>query len=152
MSQALLDSAPRTHRRDRVAPILDTLHAAGRFQTLIATLAATGMSDQLRRPGAFTLFAPNDYAFERLPIETVRLLLNHPDRLRAVLRMHLTDGEFRERDFIFFTRVPSWAGTDLHLSLTDQGEALVSGVPVLTADILASNGVIHEMDGVIMGE
>ena len=152
MSQTLLAPGSRTHRRDRVARILDTLRAAGRFQTLIATLAATGLSEMLRAPGSVTLFAPSDYAFERLPIETVRLLLNHPDRLRAVLRVHVTDGEYRERDLIPFTRLRSQAGADLHLSLTDQGEVLVNGVPVLTADILASNGVIHELDGVLLGD
>jgi uncharacterized surface protein with fasciclin (FAS1) repeats len=150
VSQEPLDDRGRAHRRDRVASILDTLRATDRFQTLIATLAATGLSELFRAPGSFTLFAPNDHAFERLPVETVRLLLNHSDRLRTVLQAHLTDGEFRQRDLIPFTRLPSRAGTDLHLAYTDQGETLVNGVAVFTADILASNGVIHELDGVLL--
>jgi uncharacterized surface protein with fasciclin (FAS1) repeats len=133
-----------------VASILETLRAAGRFQTLIATLAATGLSDLLHAPGTFTLFAPSDHAFERLPIETIRLLLNDPDRLRALLRVHITDGEYRERDLIPFTRLRNQPGTALHLSLNDRGEVLVNGIEVLTADILASNGVIHELDGVLL--
>jgi uncharacterized surface protein with fasciclin (FAS1) repeats len=151
MTATVPDLRTFDRRRDRVAPILQTLHASRRFQTLIAALAATGLSEPLKSPGgAITLFAPSDHAFERMPIETVRQWLSHPDLLRAVLQGHMVDGEYSERDLIPFTRVPSRSGAGLHFSATDQGDIFVNGVEVLTTDILASNGVIHELDGVIL--
>jgi uncharacterized surface protein with fasciclin (FAS1) repeats len=152
MSEALLNLRTIARERDGLVPIIQTLAGTGRFQTLITTLAATGLSQALLAPGPRTLFAPSDYAFERLPVETVRQFLNHPGLLRSVLQAHITDGEFCERDLIPFTRLRSHAGSEIHLSLTDQGEALVNGVPVLTADILATNGVIHELDGVLLAD
>jgi uncharacterized surface protein with fasciclin (FAS1) repeats len=145
---------PRSHWRDQVASIFATLAATNRFQTFTALLVGTRLSEGLRAPGggSVTLFAPSDYAFERLPREVMHGLLADPDRLRTVLEVHLTDGLFYERDLIPFTRLQSRAGVSLHLAITEKGETLVNGIPVLTADILATNGVIHELDGVLLAD
>jgi len=142
--------ASESSRRAGVRPILETLAGAGRFQTLITALAATGLSRRFTGPGSWTLFAPSDHAFERLPILLVRALLEDADRLRSLLLLHVIDGEYPEKDLVPFSRIPSVAGVDLPFSRDDHGETLVHGVPILTADILAANGIVHEMDGVIL--
>lgn len=139
-----------SYRRDGVRPMLATLAATGRFQTLIAALSATGLGSRLTGTGSWTLFAPSDHAFERLPAEVIQGLMDDPDRLRSLLLAHVVDGEYAGRDLIPFTRVPSVAGVDLSFAEDEYGETLVHGVPVLTADIVAANGIIHELDGVVM--
>jgi uncharacterized surface protein with fasciclin (FAS1) repeats len=139
-----------SYRRDGVRPLLGTLAATGRFQALIAALSATGLGSRLDGTGSWTLFAPSDHAFERLPAEVIQGLMDNPDRLRNLLLVHVVDGEYAARDLIPFTRIPSVAGVELPLAESEYGEVLVHGVPVLTADIVAANGIIHEMDGVVL--
>src|SRR5690606_29324688 len=103
---------PATH----VAGMLQTLMAADRFRTFIAAVAAAGVSRDLSR-GGLTVFAPSDYAFERLPVETLTGLFTDRDRLRAFLAAHIVRGEYAERDLIPFTRLPTLAGNALTLSV-----------------------------------
>lgn len=136
---------PATH----LAGMLQTLMAADRFRTFIAAVAAAGVSRDLSR-GGLTVFAPSDYAFERLPVETLTTLFTDPDRLRVFLAAHIVRGEYAERDLIPFTRLPTLAGTELSLSVgRDDREILVDGVGIVTTDIVTSGGVVHELDGVL---
>ena len=132
-----------------LATLLDTMVAAGRFTTMLNALTAVGMQRTLRLQGPFTLFAPSDWAFEKLPRGVMSSLTGEPRHLERLLQGHLVPGRFHERDLIPFTRLPSLAGRDLHLSLVD-GDVLVNGITVVTTDILAGNGVVQEMDGVLM--
>lgn len=132
-----------------LAGMLQTLMAADRFRTFIAAVAAAGVSRDLTR-GGLTVFAPSDYAFERLPVETLTTLFTDPDRLRVFLAAHIVRGEYAERDLIPFTRLPTLAGTELSLSVgRDDREILVDGVGIVTTDIVTSGGVVHELDGVL---
>ena len=132
-----------------IAGMLQTLMAADRFRTFIAAVAAAGVSRDLSR-GGLTVFAPSDYAFERLPVETLTTLFTDPDRLRVFLAAHIVRGEYAERDLIPFTRLPTLAGTELSLSVgRDDREILVDGVGIVTTDIVTSGGVVHELDGVL---
>lgn len=136
---------PATH----VAGMLQTLMAADRFRTFIAAVAAAGMSRDLSR-GGLTVFAPSDYAFERLPVETLTTLFSDGDRLRVFLAAHVVRGEYAERDLIPFTRLPTLAGSELTLSIgRDDREILVDGIGIVTTDIVTSGGVVHELDGVL---
>ena len=132
-----------------LAGMLQTLMAADRFRTFIAAVAAAGVSRDLSR-GGLTVFAPSDYAFERLPVETLTDLFTDPDRLRVFLAAHIVRGEYAERDLIPFTRLPTLAGTELSLSVgRDDREILVDGVGIVTTDIVTAGGVVHELDGVL---
>jgi uncharacterized surface protein with fasciclin (FAS1) repeats len=132
-----------------LAPLLDTMAAAGRFTTIIAALETAGMSRGLRLQGPFTLFAPSDWAFEKLPRGVLAGLLREPRHLERLLQGHLVAGTYHERDLIPFTRLRSLAGRDLHLALVE-GDVLVNGITVVTTDIEAGNGVVHEVDGVVL--
>ena len=132
-----------------LAGMLQTLMAADRFRTFIAAVAAAGVSRDLSR-GGLTVFAPSDYAFERLPVETLTTLFTDRDRLRVFLAAHVVRGEYAERDLIPFTRLPTLAGSELTLSIgRDDREILVDGVGIVTTDIVTSGGVVHELDGVL---
>jgi uncharacterized surface protein with fasciclin (FAS1) repeats len=138
-----------TRRPADVAGLLQTLSATGRFRLLVAAVAAAGLSRDLSR-GGLTVFAPSDWAFERLPAEVTRDLFSSRERLRAVLEGHIVSGEYPERDLIPFTRLATAAGTELQLSVghTDS-DILVEGMTIVTTDIRTAGGVVHELDGVI---
>ncbi len=129
--------------------ILETLAATDRFRHFIAAVAAAGMTRELAR-GNLTVFAPSDLAFERLPA-TERLALDQGgEPLRRLLRGHLVEGRYYERDLIPFTRLPTPAGTELHFLVgVSDGDIRVEGLGIVTTDILSLGGVVHEVDGVI---
>lgn len=136
---------PATH----LAGMLQTLMAADRFRTFIAAVAAAGVSRDLSR-GGLTVFAPSDYAFERLPVETLTSLFTDRNRLRVFLAAHVVRGEYAERDLIPFTRLPTLAGGEVTLTVgRDDREILVDGVGIVTTDIVTLGGVVHELDGVL---
>ncbi|MEO8636763.1 MAG: fasciclin domain-containing protein [Gemmatimonadales bacterium] len=135
--------------RHPLGTMLDTMAATGRFATMIAALGTAGLSRSLRLQGPFTLFAPSDWAFAKLPKRVLDDLLREPHQIEHLLRGHLVAGRYFERDLIPFTRLPSLAGRSLNLSLGD-GDVFVNGVTIVTTDIEAGNGVVHEMDRVLM--
>lgn len=132
-----------------VSGLLQTLGAAARFRTFIAAVAAAGLTQELSR-GDTTVFAPSDWAFERLPSGVLREMFGSPERLRALLEGHIVAGVYPERDLIPFTRLSTAAGTVLRLTIgeTDR-EILVDGIGIVTTDILTADGVVHELDGVV---
>ena len=141
-----------SHERP-LATLIDTMAATGRFTAIIAALTAAGMGRSLRLQGPYTLFAPSDWAFEKLPKNLMAGLEREPRQLEQLLRGHLVAGSYRERDLIPFTRLPNLAGRSIRLSLGENyGDVYANGIAIVTSDILAGNGVVHEIDEVMFSD
>ncbi|SDB80799.1 Uncaracterized surface protein containing fasciclin (FAS1) repeats [Raineyella antarctica] len=137
--------------------IVDTAVAAGDFKTLTAALTAAGLVDTLKGPGPFTVFAPNDAAFAKLPAGTVDTLLKEPQgKLSEILKYHVIKGEVKAADVLTMDgkKVPTLQGGDLTIKVNGDKVSLVDAtghsVNVITTDVQATNGVIHVIDGVLM--
>lgn len=131
--------------------IVDTAVAAGNFKTLAAALQAAGLVDTLKGPGPFTVFAPTDEAFAKLPAGTVDDLLkpeNH-DKLVAILTYHVVPGEVMAKDVVKLHEAKTVNGKELKI-VTDGGKVMVDNANVVKTDIACSNGVIHVIDSVLL--
>ncbi len=130
--------------------IVDTAVGAGNFTTLAAALTAAGLVETLKGPGPFTVFAPTDAAFAALPAGTVEELLKpeNKDKLIALLTYHVLAGKVMSTDLSEGLKAKTVNGAEVTITL--DGGAKVNGVVISTADIAASNGVIHVIDAVIM--
>jgi uncharacterized surface protein with fasciclin (FAS1) repeats len=132
--------------------IVDTAVANGNFKTLAAALGAAGLVDTLKGPGPFTVFAPTDAAFAALPAGTVDNLLKpeNKDQLTAILTYHVVAGKAEAKDVLGKKQdVKTVEGSEVTIDGTG-GKVVVGGATVTTADVMASNGVIHVIDKVIM--
>lgn len=132
--------------------IVDTAIDAGSFGTLVAAVKAAGLVETLKGEGPFTVFAPTDEAFAALPDGTVEDLLKpeNKDQLTAILTYHVVPGKVMSGDLSDGMMATTVEGSDLTIS-TDDG-VMVNNATVTTADIEASNGVIHVIDSVLMPE
>ncbi|SDI73346.1 fasciclin domain-containing protein [Lutimaribacter saemankumensis] len=130
--------------------IVDTAVDAGSFTTLVAAVQAAGLVDTLKGDGPFTVFAPTDEAFAALPEGTVEDLLKpeNKDKLTAILTYHVVPGKVMSGDLSNNMMATTVQGGDV--TIMTEGGVTVDGANVVTADIEASNGVIHVIDGVIM--
>ena len=128
--------------------ILDTAAAAGNFTTLIAAVEAAGLTETLSGEGPFTVFAPTDEAFAALPAGTVEALLADPAALAAILTYHVVAGKVMSTDLTNGMMAATVNGAEV--TITTEGGVMVNDATVTTADIEASNGVIHVIDKVIM--
>jgi uncharacterized surface protein with fasciclin (FAS1) repeats len=128
--------------------IVDTAIAAGNFTTLVAGIKAAGLTDTLTGKGPFTIFAPTDEAFKKLPVGALDALLKDTAKLKAVLSYHVVPGHVMAQDFKS-GEVMTVQGTAL-TALVSSSDARVNGAHVRQRDITASNGVIHDIDAVIM--
>jgi len=130
--------------------IVDTAVAAGSFTTLAAALGAAGLVDTLKGEGPFTVFAPTDDAFAALPEGTVANLLlpENKDQLIAILTYHVVPGKVMSTDLTNGMTAATVQGSDV--TIMTEGGVKVNDANVTTADIEASNGVIHVIDTVIM--
>ncbi len=135
-----------SHTKD----IVDTAVAAGSFTTLVAAVQAAGLVDTLKGEGPFTVFAPTDAAFAALPAGTVEDLLKpeNKDKLAAILTYHVVPGKVMSTDLSEGLKAASVQGGELTITL--EGGAKVNGAVISTADIEATNGVIHVIDSVIL--
>ena len=131
------------------ADIVDTAVAAGNFTTLATALTAAGLVDTLKGSGPFTVFAPTDAAFAKLPAGTLDSLLANPDQLRAVLTYHVVAGRVTAADLVKLHGAPTVQGEDVTIN-TANGMVNINDATVTKADIMASNGVIHVIDTVIL--
>ncbi len=133
-----------------VKDIVDTAVGAGTFTTLVAAVTAAGLVDTLKGEGPFTVFAPSDAAFAALPAGTVEDLLKpeNKDKLTALLTYHVVAGKVMSTDLTEGMKAATVNGAEVTITL--DGGAKVNGVTISTADIAASNGVIHVIDAVIM--
>lgn len=130
--------------------IVDTAVAAGQFKTLAAALEAAGLVETLKGAGPFTVFAPTDAAFAALPAGTVEDLLKpeNKDKLTEILTYHVVAGKVMAGDLKDGMKAPTVEGAEITIDL-DNGP-MVNDAKVTTADVAASNGVIHVIDKVIM--
>ncbi len=131
--------------------IVDTAVEAGTFNTLAAALTAAELVDTLKGDGPFTVFAPTDEAFAKLPEGTVDNLLKpeNKDQLIAVLTYHVVPGEVMAADVVNLTEAPTVNGASIPVAVMD-GKVMLGEVAVTATDIDASNGVIHVIDGVLL--
>jgi uncharacterized surface protein with fasciclin (FAS1) repeats len=130
--------------------IVDTAVAAGKFKTLAAALGAAGLVDTLKGAGPFTVFAPTDEAFAKLPAGTVESLVKpeNKDKLTAILTHHVVKGKVMAADVSKIKGAVAVGGQ--RLDVGTQGGVTIDGAKVTTADIVCSNGVIHIIDTVIL--
>ncbi len=127
--------------------IVDTAVAAGKFNTLATALKAAGLVDTLKGPGPFTVFAPTDEAFAKIPKADLDALLKDKAKLTAVLTYHVVPGKVMAKD-VKAGKVKTVQGGELTLGTT--GGVTVDAAKVVQADIAASNGVIHVIDSVVL--
>ena len=132
--------------------IVDTAVSAGSFSTLAAALTAAGLVDTLKGDGPFTVFAPTDEAFARLPEGTVEELLKpeNRDKLIAVLTYHVVSGKVMSGDVVTIDSAKTVQGNNIAVSVGGDGSVMLNGAKVTAVDIAASNGVIHVIDNVLI--
>jgi len=128
--------------------LADTIMAFGQFTTFARALQAAGLVDTLRSPGPYTLFAPTDAAFSKLPEGTLDALLQDPEVLRAVLSYHVTPGNVTAAQVIQVPSVRTVQGESVRITASS-GLVRINDATVTQADILASNGMIHVIDTVL---
>jgi uncharacterized surface protein with fasciclin (FAS1) repeats len=131
-----------------MADIVDTAVSAGSFNTLVAAVQAAGLVDTLKSPGPFTVFAPVDEAFAKLPPGTIQTLLQNIPQLTRILKYHVVPGKLMKADLAQLGTVTSVEGSTINIDCTDSFE--VKNATVLNADIEVDNGVIHVIDKVIL--
>ena len=138
---------PGTGDRD----IVDTAVANGSFKTLAAALQAAGLVDTLKGAGPFTVFAPTDAAFAKLPAGTVEGLLEPKNKaqLQRLLTYHVVPGKVGSAAVVKMTTAKAVSGDAIAISAKG-GKVMINNATVVTADIAASNGVIHVIDSVIL--
>ena len=131
--------------------IVDTAVSAKSFNTLVAALKAADLVDVLRGDGPFTVFAPTDAAFAKLPAGTVETLLKPENKakLQAILTYHVVPGRYMAADVVKMSSAKTVNGKSFMVSM-DGGNAMVDSAKIIQTDILASNGVIHVIDSVIL--
>ena len=127
--------------------IVDTAVAAGRFGTLATALKAAGLVDTLKGPGPFTVFAPTDEAFAKIPKAQLDALLADKAKLTAVLTYHVVPGTVMSKD-VKPGKVKTVQGGEL--TVATSGGVTVDGAKVSAVDIVADNGVIHVIDSVVL--
>lgn len=131
--------------------IVDTAVAAGQFETLAAALGAAGLVETLKGEGPFTVFAPTDDAFAKLPEGTVENLLKpeNKDQLTAVLTYHVVPGKVMAADVVKISEAETVNGAKINVKV-DGNTVMINDATVTTADVEASNGVIHIIDSVLL--
>jgi uncharacterized surface protein with fasciclin (FAS1) repeats len=131
--------------------IVETAVDAGTFTTLAAALEAAGLIETLKGEGPFTVFAPTDEAFAKLPAGTVEDLLKPENRegLIAVLTYHVVPGEVKAADVVGLDEAETVNGQSLDISVTGS-TVMIDDATVVATDIMASNGVIHVIDSVVL--
>jgi uncharacterized surface protein with fasciclin (FAS1) repeats len=131
-----------------MADIVDTAVAAGSFSTLAAALTAAGLVDTLKGEGPFTVFAPTDDAFAKLPAGTVDGLLKDIPKLKQILTYHVVSGKVMAADVAKMQSATTVEGSDVKIDASNGVK--VNDSTVTQADVAADNGVIHIIDTVLL--
>lgn len=129
--------------------IVDTAVGAGSFNTLVTAVKAAGLVDTLKGEGPFTVFAPTDEAFAKLPEGTVEALLKDKEKLTAILTYHVVPGKVMAKDVAGLSSAKTANGQVLSIK-SENGEVMVDNAKVVKVDIPCSNGVIHVIDTVVI--
>ena len=131
-----------------MADIVDLAVENGSFNTLVAAVKAAGLVDILKGPGPFTVFAPTDSAFEKLPAGTVEKLLQDIPRLKQILLYHVVSGHHMAEDIMEQEQLETVQGESIMIDISEGVK--LNDASVVQTDIEADNGVIHIIDTVIM--
>jgi uncharacterized surface protein with fasciclin (FAS1) repeats len=129
--------------------IVEVAANAGTFTTLVAAVQAAGLVNTLNGPGPFTVFAPTDDAFAKLPAGTVEALLQDPETLASILTYHVGPGKVTAAEVLNLTSATTVNGGSLSIQVVGN-TVRVGGATVITTDVEASNGVIHVIDTVLL--
>ena len=136
-----------------MADIIDTAVAAGSFNTLVTAVKAAGLVDTLKSKGPFTVFAPNDDAFAKLPKGTVEGLLKDIPKLKAVLTYHVVSGKVMAADVTKLKTAKTVQGQDIKIDASKwhlHKNPKINDANVIKLDVVADNGVIHVIDKVLL--
>jgi uncharacterized surface protein with fasciclin (FAS1) repeats len=131
-----------------MANIVETAQAAGSFKTLVAAVTAADLGATLSGPGPFTVLAPNDEAFAKLPAGTVEALLADIPKLTKILTYHVIAGKHLAADVVTLSEAKTVEGSDV--KITNNGGVMINDAKVIATDIMADNGVIHVIDTVLI--
>ncbi|MBS3733373.1 MAG: fasciclin domain-containing protein [Phycisphaerae bacterium] len=131
------------------ADIVDTAVGAGEFNTLVTAVKAAGLVETLKSDGPFTVFAPTDAAFDKLPDGTVEALLADKAKLKAVLLYHVVPGKVTAEEVVKLHEAETAGGAHLPIKVS-HGTVHVGTARVTQTDVMASNGVIHVIDSVLI--
>jgi uncharacterized surface protein with fasciclin (FAS1) repeats len=131
-----------------MSKIIETAINAGSFNTLVAAVKAAGLVDTLNGAGPFTVFAPDDAAFAKLPAGTVDSLLKDIPKLKKILTYHVVSGKVMAADVVKLTSAKTVEGSEVKIDATNGVK--INKSTVTTADIACDNGVIHIVDAVLM--
>jgi uncharacterized surface protein with fasciclin (FAS1) repeats len=146
---AALAAAPALAYGTAGKDIVDTAVAAGNFTTLAKALQAAGLVETLKGSGPFTVFAPTDEAFAKLPPGTLEGLLKDTEKLRGILTYHVVPGKVMASDVVKLDSAKTVNGKSLKIKMSG-GSVMVDGAKVAKTDIGCSNGVIHVIDTVVL--
>ncbi len=131
-----------------MADIVDIAVGAGSFKTLVQAVQAAGLVETLKSPGPFTVFAPHDDAFAKLPPGTIQTLVQNIPQLTRILTYHVVSGKLMKADLEQLQTLTSIEGSPLPLTLIEGFE--IKNATVVSPDIEADNGVIHVIDTVLL--
>ena len=129
--------------------IVETAIAAGSFKTLVTAVETANLVETLSGDGPFTVFAPTDDAFNKLPEGTIPALLEDKEKLTSILTYHVVAGKVMAADVVNMTSAKTVNGQSLAIMVKD-GTVMVDGAKVIKTDIVCSNGVIHVIDAVVL--
>lgn len=149
LALALSFSVIPAARAEPKTDIVDTAVAAGSFKTLAKALTEAGLVDTLKGKGPFTVFAPTDEAFAKLPAGTLDALLKDKKKLTAILTYHVVAGKVKAADVVKLTTAKTVNGQSVKITAKN-GTVMINDAKVTQADIETSNGVIHVIDKVIL--
>lgn len=148
VSVALLAGTAAADGHAMKKDIVDTAVEAGAFNTLVTAVQAADLVDTLKGDGPYTVFAPNDAAFAKIPADTLNALVADKDALTGVLGLHVISGKKMASDVVGIYQAVTITGNTLNIKV-EGGEVFVNGSKVIATDIETSNGVIHVIDTVI---
>ena len=131
-----------------MADIVDIAVNTEGFSTLVTAVKAANLVETLKTPGPFTVFAPNDAAFNKLPPGTIQTLVQNPPQLARILTYHVVVGKLTQADLAKVKSVDSVEGSPIRIDCSEGFE--VKNATVIAADIEADNGIIHVIDNVIL--
>jgi uncharacterized surface protein with fasciclin (FAS1) repeats len=146
---ATVTSTAATTRTRADADIVQTAVAAGQFKTLAKLLTRAGLVGALEQPGPYTVFAPTDAAFKRVPKATLAALLKNRAKLKAVLLYHVVSGKVTAADVAGLSSAKTLSGKSIRIRVAG-GNVFVNSAKVTKADVMASNGVIHVVNRVLI--
>ncbi len=151
IAPALVMAGSYGYKSKKAMDIVDTAVSAGSFNTLAAALKAADLVDVLKGEGPFTVFAPTDQAFEKLPEGTVASLLKpeNKEKLQSILTYHVVPGRYMASDVTKMNSAKTVNGKSFTIK-SRYGDAMIDNAKIIKTDIKASNGIIHVIDSVIL--